>query len=102
MASPFAPKQPIPQPTPLKRPFNPADGVDFTGPTRILQSIKPRPPAASPPQLTQTLANLARVVVLWALLGLGLAGGAVFVAWFVTSPDDIDQKILTLTGRGRP
>jgi hypothetical protein len=102
MASPFAPKQPIPQPTPLKRPFNPADGVDFTGPTRTLQRIKPRPPAASPPQLTQTLASFARVAVLWALLGLGLAGGGAAFVWLVTSPDDIDQKILTLTGRGRP
>jgi len=59
------------------------------------------PPAASP-QFTQTLANAVRVVVLWALLGLGLAGGGAAVVWLVTSPDDIDQKILTLTGRGRP
>jgi hypothetical protein len=41
-------------------------------------------------------------VVLWALLGLGLAGGGAAFVWLVTSPDDIDAKILTLTGRGRP
>ena len=32
----------LPRPTPPKRPFSPADGIDFTGPTRILESIKPR------------------------------------------------------------
>ncbi len=62
---------------------------------------RPAPPATSP-QITQTFASAARVVVLWALLGLGLAGGSVGVVWLVTSPDSIDDKILTLTGRGRP
>lgn len=59
------------------------------------------PPAASP-QLTHTLAAAARVAVLWSLLGLGLAGGGVAFVWLVTSPDSIDEQILTLTGRGRP
>lgn len=59
------------------------------------------PPTASP-QLTHTLAAAARVAVLWSLLSLGLAGGCVGVVWLVTSPDSIDEKILTLTGRGRP
>ena len=66
---------------------------------------KPAPfrhPEPQPPQLTQILASAARVVVLWALLGLGLAGGGAALVWLVTSPDSIDDKILTLTGRGRP
>lgn len=71
------------------------------------RSVAPRPvpfrhPEPQPPQLTHTLAAAARVVVLWALLGLGLAGGCVGFVWLVTSPDSIDEKILTLTGRGRP
>lgn len=57
------------------------------------------PPATSP-QLT--LASAVQAAVLWSLLGLGLAGGSVGVVWLVTSPDSIDDKILTLTGRGRP
>ena len=61
-----------------------------------------RHPAPQPPHLAHTLAAAARVVVLWALLGLGLAGGCVGFVWLVTSPDSIDAKILTLTGRGRP
>lgn len=59
------------------------------------------PPAASPP-ITHTLADAARVAVLWSLLGLGLAGGGVAFVWLITSPDSIDEQILTLTGRGRP
>lgn len=57
-------------------------------------------PVASP--RLSNIAAAARVAVLWSLLGLGLVGGGVGVVWLVTSPDDIDQKILTLTGRGRP
>ena len=66
-----------------------------------LRRTAPHPPPAASPNLS-TFAALARVVALWSLLGLGLAGGGAAVVWLVTSPDDIDAKILTLTGRGRP
>lgn len=74
-------------------PFNPNN----------LRRAAPRLPlSASPPKFTHTLAEFARVAVLWSLLGLGIVGGGAGVVWLVTSPDDIDAKILTLTGRGRP
>lgn len=69
-------------------------------PNNLRRSAPPLPSAASP--RWATFAALARVAVLWSLLSLGLVGGGAAVVWLVTSPDDIDQKILTLTGRGRP
>ncbi len=53
-------------------------------------------------QLAHDFTAFARIAVLWSLLGLGLAGGGAAFVWLVTSPDNIDAKILRLTGRGSP